>query len=95
MAASMLPRMKQKLIWLCFVLSFQIAKAQWVGVLTYTDNYDIGQIAGKTITTIYESAGKGRIDSKTYPTKSPNNNLAEKDQNELLFDFLQNNKKQY
>jgi hypothetical protein len=84
--------MKQKLTWLCFVLSFQIAKAQWIGVLTYTDNYDIGQIAGKTITRIYESAGRGRIESKTYPTKSPNNDLVEKDQNELLFDFSKQQK---
>jgi hypothetical protein len=88
----MLPCMKQRLTWLCLVLSFQVAQAQWVGVLTYTDNYDIGQIAGKTITTIYESTGRGRIDSKTYPTKSPNNDLAEKDQNELLFDFSKQQK---
>jgi hypothetical protein len=79
--------MNSKLACLSFVLTFQMANAQWKGVLTYTDNYDIGSVAGKTITIISESDNKGRIESKTYPTKSPDNNLDEKDQNVLLYNF--------
>lgn len=62
--------MKPILLCLSFAVALQVANAQWNGVFTYTDNYDEGPVSEKAITIISESAGKGRIDSKTYPTKS-------------------------
>ena len=79
--------MKSTLLYLAFALAVEIANGQFNGVLTYTDNFDIGNISGKVVTIISESGGKGRIDSKSYPSKSPTNNLAEKDQDVLLYDF--------
>src|SRR5271169_5757348 len=85
--------MKSSLLFLLFNLALQVASAQWSGVLTYTDNYESGSdLSGKTITIISESGGKGRIDSKTYPTKSPTNDLSEKDQNVLIYDFSKQQK---
>jgi len=88
--------MKSTIIYLVFGLAVEMANAQtngqFNGVLTYTDNFDIGNISGKVVTIISESDGKGRIDSKSYPGKSPTNNPAEKDQDILLYDFSKRQK---
>ena len=79
--------MKSTLLFLLSCLLFHAPNSQWSGVLTYTDNYESPDNSGKTITIVYESGNKGRIESKNFPTKSPFNDLTEKDQNVLIYDF--------
>ncbi len=84
--------MKLILLSLVTCLVSHAPSSQWSGVLTYTDNFESPESSGKTITIIYESGNKGRIESKTFPTKIPGNDLSEQDQNVLIYDFSKQQK---
>ena len=84
--------MKQILLCLLFVFEPEAADTQWTRVLTYTDNYENGSVTGKIITIISESGDKGRIESRNYPTKTPENKPSGKDQDVLLYDFSKQQK---